>query len=147
MGQLQFLCGTELLPDGEQSLGFDSCGFDAKGRRFLRGVTWTEGDDLDRKLHLAAKKAELRRLSRQEKDFGELLWPLFLVALLGFGGFAAFCVTIGLGLLVGLVTLLFEGADAMWNVLSALPYGKVFWCTLVTVGGTLGAMLLLNLDE
>ena len=147
MGQLQFLCGTELLPDGEQSLGFDSCGFDAKGRRFLRDVIWTEGDDLDRKLHLAAKKAELRKLTRQEKGFGELLWPLFLVALLGFGGFAAICMTIGMALVAGLVSLLFGGTDALWNVLSALPYGKVFWFTLATVGGTLGAMLLLNLDE
>jgi hypothetical protein len=147
MGQLQFLCGTELLADGEQSLGFDSCGFGAKGRRFLRDVTWTEGDDLDRKLHLAAKKAELRKLTRQEKDFGELRWPLFLVALLGFGGFAAVCMTVCLALVAGLVSLLFGGTDALWNVLSVLPYGKVFWFTLTTVGGTLGAMLLLNLDE
>ena len=147
MGQLQFLCGTELLPDGEQSLGFDSCGFDARGRRFLRDVTWTEGDDLDRKLHLAAKKAELRKLTRQEKDFGELCWPLFLVALLGFGGFAAICMTIGMALVAGMVSLLFGGADAMWNVLTILPYGKVFWFTLATVGGTLGALVLLNLDD
>lgn len=147
MGQLQFLCGTELLTDGEQSLGFDSCGFDAKGRCFLRDVTWTEGDDLDRRLHLAAKKAELRKLTRQEKDFGELLWPLFLIAVLGFGGFAAVCMTIGMALVAGLVSLLFGGADAMWNVLTILPYGKVFWFTLVTVGGTLGALILLNLDE
>ena len=147
IGQLQFLCGTELLPDVEQSLGLDSCGFDARGRRFLRDVTWTEGDDLDRKLHLVAKKAELRKLTRQEKDFGELCWPLFLVAFLGVGGFFAFVLTIGMALVAGLVSLLFGGADAMWNVLSALPYGKVFWFTLVTVGGTLGAMLLLNLDE
>ena len=147
MGQLHFLCGTELLPDGEQSLGFDSCGFDAKGGCFLRDVTWTEGDDLDRKLHLAAKKAELRRLTRQEKDFGELLWPLFLVALLGFGGFAAICMIIGLALVAGLVSLLFGGADAMWNVLTILPYGKVFWFTLATVGGSFSALILLNLDE
>lgn len=147
MGQLQFLCGTELLPDGEQRLGFDSCGFDAKGGCFLRDVTWTEGDDLDCKLHLAAKKAELRKLTRQEKVFGELLWPLFLVALLGFGGFFAFVFTIGMALVVGLVSLLFGGADAVWNVLIGLPYGKVFWFTLATVGGTLGALLLLNLDE
>ena len=113
----------------------------------MRDVTWTEGDDLGRRLHLAAKKAELRRLTRQEKDFGELLWPRVFVALLGFGGFAAFCVTIGMALVAGLVSLLFGGADAVWNVLSALPYGKVFWFTLATVGGTLGALLLLNLDE
>ena len=147
MGQLQFLCGTELLTDGEQSRGFDSCGFDAKGGCFLRDVTWTEGDDLDRRLHLAAKKAELRKLTRQEKDFGELLWPLFLIAVLGFGGFAAFCMTVGMALVAGLVSLLFGGADAMWNVLTILPYGKVFWFTLVIVGGTLGALILLNLDE
>ena len=147
MGQLQFLCGTELLTDGEQSLGFDSCGFDAKGGCFLRDVTWTEGDDLDRRLLLAAKKAELRKLTRQEKDFGELLWPLFLIAVLGFGGFTAVCMTIGMALVAGLVSLLFGGADAMWNVLTILPYGKVFWFTLVTVGGTLGALILLNLDE
>ena len=147
MGQLQFLCGPELQHDGEQSLGFDSCGFGGKGGCFLRDVTWNEGDDLDRKLHLAAKKAELRKLSRKEKDFGELLWPLFLVALLGFGGFAAVCMTVGMALVAGLVTLLFGGADAMWNVLTILPYGKVFWFTLATVGGTLGALILLNLDE
>ena len=147
VGQLQFLCGTELLPVGEQSLGCDSCGFDARGRRFLRDVTWTEGDDLDRKLHLAAKKAELLKLSRQEKDFGELLWPMFFVALLGFGGFAAICMTVGMGLVAGLVSFLFGGPDAVWNVLVGLPYGKVFWFTLATVGGTLGALLLLNLDE
>lgn len=147
MGQLQFLCGTELLTDGEQSLGFDSCGFDAKGGCFLRDVTWTEGDDLDRRLLLAAKKAELRKLTRQEKDFGELVWPLFLIAVLGFGGFAAICMTVGMALVAGLVSLLFGGADAMWNVLTVLPYGKVFWFTLATVGGTLGALVLLNLDE
>ena len=55
--------------------------------------------------------------------------------------------TIGMALVAGLVSLLFGGADAMWNVLSTLPYGKVFWFTLATVGGTLGAMLLLHLDE
>ena len=55
--------------------------------------------------------------------------------------------TIGLALVAGLVSLLFGGTDAMWNVLSVLPYGKVFWFTLATVGGTLGALLLLNLDE
>ena len=110
-------------------------------------MTWTEGDDLDRKLHLAAKKAELRKLTRQEKDFGELCWPLFFVALLGFGGFAGICMTIAMALVAGLVSLLFGGTDAMWNVLSALPYGKVFWFTLEIVGGTLGTLLLLNLDE
>ena len=113
----------------------------------MRDVTWTEGDELDRKLHLAAKKAELRKLTRQEKDFGELLWPLFLVALLGFGGFAAVCMTIGMALVAGLVTLLFGGVDVLWNVLTILPYGKVFWFTLATIGGTLGALILLNLDE
>ena len=147
VGQLQFLCGTELLAEGEQSLGFDSCGFDTRGRGFLRDVTWIEGNDLDRKLHLAAKKAELRKLSRKEKDLGDLIWPLFFTVLLGFGGFSAFCITIGMALVAGLVSLLFGGADAMWNILSILPYGKVFWFSLVTVGGTLGALLLLDLDE
>ena len=55
--------------------------------------------------------------------------------------------TIGMALVTGLVSLLFSGADALWNVLTILPYGKVFWSTLVIVGGTLGALILLNLDE
>ena len=55
--------------------------------------------------------------------------------------------TVGMALVAGLVSLLFGGADALWSVLTVLPYGKVFWFTLATVGGTLGALILLNLDE
>lgn len=147
VGQLQFLCGTELLKAGEQSLGFDSCGFDAKGRRYLRSYTWNEGDDLDKKLGIAVKKAELCKLSRGEREFGEIAWPLFFIALFGFGGFFAICMTIGMGLVAGLVSLLFGGVDGMWDILVILPYGKVFWFALLIVGGTLGALLLLDLED
>lgn len=146
-GQLQFLCGTELMKAGEQSLGFDSCGFDAKGRRYLRSYMWNEGDDLEKKLGIAVKKAELCKLSREERGFGEIAWPLFLIALFGFGGFFAFCMTIGTGLVAGLVSLLFEGVDGMWDILGILPYGKVFWFTMLVTGGTLGALLLLDLED
>ena len=147
VGQLQFLCGTELLKEGAQSLGLDSCGFDAKGRRYLRSYTWNDGDDLDKKLDIAVKKAELRKLSRRDREFGPIVWPLFFACLFGLGGFSAFCMTIGMVLVAGLVSFFLGGADGMWNILSILPYGEVFWFTLVIVGGTLGALLLLELDE
>ena len=132
---------------GEQSLGFDSCGFDAEGRCYLRSYTWNEGDDLEKKLGIAVKKAELCKLSREEREFGEIAWPLFFIALFGFGGFFAICMTVGMGLVAGLVSLLFEGLDGMWDILGILPYGKVFWFTMLVTGGTLVALLLLDLDE
>lgn len=144
---LLFLCGTELLREGEQSLGFESCAFDAKGQRFLRTVQWFDTDDLDRAINIAAKKAELRKLNREERTTGGTLWPLFAVAFILGGGFFAICMTLGMAVVAALTALLAGGADVVWTTLTALPWMELFLFCFVTVGGTLGALLLLNLED
>lgn len=146
---ITFLCGTELLREGEDSLGFESCLFDAQGRRFLRRESWfaEKETELEQKLTIAAKKAELRKLTRAERPDRKILWPLFWIAFCIGGGFFAVCMVVGMVLIGGLTALIVDGREAMWELLENLPVLRVFLQSMLVCGGGLGSLLLLNWDE
>lgn len=72
-----FWCGIEFLTDNEKPGDIFSCLFNTKGRRFFKVICYeTEyiseenkilSDDLDTYVQIAAKKAELLKLSKDEK--------------------------------------------------------------------------------
>lgn len=144
-----FLCGTELLREGEQSLGLDACCFRDRARRFRRTVQWFDDglDDLERKLTIAAKKAELVKLSREERPDREGLWRLFWAAFFLGGGFFAVAMVVGMALIAVSMALIFEGPGAILPLLAELPWMKLFLQTFVVVGGLLGSMLFIDWDE
>lgn len=148
LGNLTFHCGTELMREGEESLGFDSCYFNAKGRRFLRREVWS-GDDgnLDRTLNIAAKKAELIKLSKEERPDREILWPLFWTALSVGGTFFAVVMVLALAVIAGLLALALKGPGEMWEVLASIPWMQTFFQCLVASGVMLGAMVLMDWDD
>lgn len=73
--RLVLLSGTELLRRGEEMGDIYSCMFHANGRRLLRKTEWsTETDDaatlskLERQLRIAVKRAELKKLDKDEQE-------------------------------------------------------------------------------
>lgn len=73
--RLTLLSGTELLRRGEEMGDIYSCMFNANGRRLLRETAWvTPPDDaaslskLERQLRIAVKRAELKKLDKDEQD-------------------------------------------------------------------------------
>ncbi len=73
--RLVLLSGTELLRRGEEMGDIYSCMFNANGRRLLRKTEWsTSMDDaaslskLERQLRIAVKRAELKKLDKDEQE-------------------------------------------------------------------------------
>lgn len=73
--RLALLSGTELLRRGEEMGDIYSCMFNANGRRLLRETEWsTSMDDaaslskLERQLRIAVKRAELKKLDKDEQE-------------------------------------------------------------------------------
>lgn len=137
---LTMLCATE-LPEGASPKGFDSCRFDRGGRSFLSAIQ-PQGE-LEDRLALAVKKAELLPLTKQErKNEGQISpLPVFLWTFLLVGGFSAAVFTLGTGLLCLGITLLLQGPGGIAGMLTELPWMQLFAGSWVLAGGTVGAIL------
>lgn len=135
--EIEFNCGTQLLKNGETPGDVYSCQFDAKGRSFVDMVSydWGESDQndvamtLEQTVTIAAKKAELDRLTKQErKAVGEQSFslPVFLFCLIFTGGMFGFLWTAGL-LLIGIVlTLIFLGPQEIPSLFTDIPWLMFF---------------------
>lgn len=145
--EIEFHCGTQLLKKGEAPGDIYACQFDTRGRSFggLVAYSWGEADadeasplDLAQTVAVAAKKAELSRLTKQERRAvgevgGGFSLTVFLLGFLVGGGL------FGLGmtavLLVGaLLTLLFLGPQAIPQMLTEIPWPGIF----LLAGGLFG---------
>lgn len=108
--QIEFISGTELLRTGETAGDILSCMFRAGGRRLIRSGSSILSDDLgsqERKIGIAVKRAELRRLNKEERqsEGTTAVAPLLLL---------------GSGILAGLVIGFFAVVSAL---VTALLFG------------------------
>lgn len=141
----EFLCGTELLKNGEQPGDIWSCMFDAKGRRLIHSISSFGEEELFAKLELAIKKAELQKLTKSErKALGSVnALKLFLSVLLVAGGFFGIFWTIGFGLLIILITGLLEGWSAVPEMCRIMPWGLMIILAWAGFGGAMGLITVL----
>ncbi|MBE6950681.1 MAG: hypothetical protein E7451_05015 [Ruminococcaceae bacterium] len=137
--QVEFICGTELLRKDEKPGDILSCMFSAGGRRLIRsGSSFLSDDlgDLERKIGIAAKRAELRQLDKQErKSEGTMLPVQFLFLALAACGVLAGLAT-GFFLAVGsLVTALLFGWSEIPAMLHEVAWREIFWFAWALFGG------------
>ena len=137
---IEFLCGTELLRKGQSARGIDACRFHSNGRTFWRSVGWNAEEDLSRSLRMAVLKAELRPISRQDRDQHDLaaFGIVFLVTFLMGGAVFGLLLTLGLLVLSVLITAVLAGWAAVPEMMLAVPWGKLFLLGLAGFGGAMG---------
>lgn len=148
--RVQYLCTTALPRKGEPDLpdGY-ACLFREKGRRFC--MLLTEMDDTPEKTrmacaHAAAKKAELRRVTRRErKAAGQTPvagWIDFAGVFLGVG-FLFTVFMLAFTLLFTTLLVLVTGQITQWGeAIGVIPWG---WLTLLSWVGFGGGMAFVTL--
>ena len=158
---IQFLCGTELLKKNETAGDVYSCVFNAKGRRLFQTMSYeseyinfngeVETQDLEQRVEIAVKKAELIKLTKEERrEIGDVeldFWQRFLIgflAIIVLGFVAGVICTVGFMLLGVILCLIFAIPQAIPDMFTDLPWWKFFlfaWALLD------GAMVLIIVFE
>lgn len=154
---VQFVCGTELLRKNETAGDIYSCLFNAKGRRLFQTVSYesehinldgeNETDDLEQKVQIAVKKAELTKLTKEERkamgDFGISYWKLYLSVFVVMGGLFSVFMTIGFMLIAVAACLIFAQPQTIPSMFTEVPWWKLFLLTWVLFGGAMGIVTVL----
>lgn len=148
---LNCLCGTELLEAGAEPGDIERCAFRDGGRRFLRFVNaWDVApEEIAPRLSLAAKRAELAPLNREERKMEGVIsnWRVFWLVFLIFGGCFSVLYTLGMVLVSGLIAAIFGGLDAVWESVATYPWLQMFAGSWLLSGGVLGLMMIFAIKE
>ncbi|MCH5303294.1 MAG: DUF3878 family protein [Ruminococcus sp.] len=154
---IQFLCGTELLKKNENAGDIYSCLFNAEGRRLFQTISYEsdrvnfdgerETDDLEQRVQIAVKKAELIKLTKKEREeimgYDFTYWKLFLLVFIGMGGLFGIFMTIGL-ILIGIVLcLIFAMPQKIPSMFLEIPWWSLFLLAWVLFGGAMGVITVL----
>ena len=141
---IDFLCGTEILRKDETAGDIYSCMFDAKGRRFFKTVLYEsdsvnpdadeeyETQDLGQRVQIAVKKAELIKLTKEERKeiYDDLpSWQSFLISIVCtvvLGLLCSIAVTIGFMLIGIVLCLIFVVPQEIPSMFSEIPWLKFF---------------------
>lgn len=154
---IQFLCGTEILRKNDRPGDIYSCLFNAKGRRFFQSITYERdyvdggrepiSDDLGKRVEIAVKKAELVKLTKEERkaiagyDISYLQLFFFIFFVMG-GAFGIF-MTIGFMLISVLVCLVIAQPQAILSMITDIPWWALFLLTWILFGATMGVITVL----
>lgn len=155
---VQFLCGTALLRKNEETEDIYSCTFNAKGKRIFNTVTYTQNFDSTHALEadytvetateIAAKKAELKKLSKKEKrsqfhDPSALIAEFFSI-LIFMGGLFAIGMTLAMALISVIVTALVGLPGEIPNMLLSMPWWLILVLSWVGFGGSMAIITLFS---
>ncbi len=154
---VEFLCGTELLHNGETAGDIYSCTFNAKGRRIFNSVLYEhkyakEGeiasDNLSERVGIAVKKAQLIKLTKEERtSLGETNpvadGALFLSVFIIMGGLFGVFMTLGLMLVSILIATIFGLVQEIPSLFADMPWWLVFLASWGMFGITMGVLTLL----
>lgn len=141
--RVDFLCGTQLLRKDEAPGDCFCCLFNAKGRRLYREYRGT--DNLEQSVRIAVKKAELKRLSKEERKYDlDMPWcSLFFFLFIVMGGLFSVLFTLGMLAITVLITAVVAGFSAVPEMLTALPWLQIFAACWVLYGGAMGLVTVL----
>lgn len=135
---VEFLCGTELLKKDEVAGDIYSCLFNAKGRRLFKTMSYEsdyindgelETQDLEQRVQIAVKKAELIKLTKEErKEFGDFDSPFWLLLLISIaiGGVISIISTIGFMLIGVILCLIIAHPQFIPDMFTEIPWWKNF---------------------
>ena len=140
---MEFLCGTELVKNGEKPSGIDACRFRSKGRTFWRSVQWHMVDEPYQSVRIASKKAELRSLrwSDRPKSERKEFWLLFFLTFVFGGGAFAVFMTLGMAAVSMLIAVLVGGWSAVPKIFGeVVPWLQLFLFCWLGFGGTMGIL-------
>lgn len=141
---IEFLCGTELLRKNEAPGDIFSCTFNAKGRRLFQTVPYETAapETLAQRVEIAVKRAELQKLTKEERlalyGYTGGFWSIFFGFLIVGGGLFAVFMTLGMMLLCAAITSLFLGFGAIGDMMAQMPWWELFALAWGLFGGAMG---------
>ena len=154
---IEFLCGTELLRKGEEQGDIYSCLFNANGRRYFNVVSYQsdfidengeiKSDDLNTYIDIAVKKAELKKLTKEERKLLQLDAPMWLMFLLFFvivGGLFGIFMTVGLMAISIVIALVFGQPYTIPSMITDIPWWKCLAFCWIAFGGIMGFITILT---
>ena len=146
---LQTLSGTALLKTGEAAEDIYACLFRANGRRIFRAESFSlspeepDAEELALRLGVAVKRAELRRLTKEERKRVSTkppfsgLWTFLFFLLFG-GGLFSLLLNTGMLLLAIAVFLLAGQPEVIPSFFLEFPWWKTVVFAWVGFGGLMG---------
>jgi len=153
-------CGTHILRRNEKEGDIYSCRFDGNGKRYFDSVSYEKdyiaedgtvsSDDLDLRVGIAVKKAEMRKLTREEKkELQSLSIPrssffyLFILIFLFMGGLFGILMCAGVAFLSIIAALAVGQVGEIGCLLTSIPWWQVFTFCAVGFGAGMGVVTLL----
>lgn len=136
---IYFVCGTELLKEGENKTDIYSCCFNANGRKIKNHVFYENNSKatLAQKLQIAVKKAEIKELTKEDKkaaDITELCTAhnkLNIFSRVLKGILFGFLFTLGIFLLTVAKTLIFDTATEITSNMQGMPWLLIFFFSTI----------------
>lgn len=139
--RIVFLCGTALLKKREEEPDIYGCMFDAKGRRLFTTTYHripsqddedSVADDLETSVTIATKKAECRRLTKDERkglldiktSFANAFMALFIA-----GGLFAVSMALIMAIICSVFTAIILSFSAIPEMLKEIP-----WWLIIAIG-------------
>lgn len=140
------LCGTALLKKGEEATDIISCLFNAKGRRIFSGISQyipfedyeKNIDELNLFASAAAKKSELKKLSKKEKEIcGRITFDNGCLYYLILGILFSLAFNICFFIFAFLLCLIFTSPKEAFDVMLSLPWlGAFLFAAIAFAGAT-----------
>ncbi len=146
---IQFLCGTAILRKSTKIYDIFSCFFNADGKRFINEISYDTSfneyalsHNLENIVRIAVKKAELTKLTKEERKKYEnskiISIPMILFGALFMGLLFGVLMTLGMMLLSILMTVIFASPQEIPEMLTEMPWLYMFIFCVVGFGGTMG---------
>lgn len=138
------LCGTALLKKGEEATDIISCLFNAKGRRIFSGISQyipfedyeKNIDELNLFASAAAKKSELKKLSKKEKEVcGRITFDNGCLYYLILGILFSLAFNICFFIFAFLLCLIFTSPKEAFDVMLSLPWLEAFLFASIAFAG------------
>ncbi len=159
---ISFVCGTAILRDGESTEDIFDCLFDANGKRLSKSVLYNckyldenrnvVSANLEQAVQVAVKKAELQKLTKEERriygtstsfSIGLLLFVMWLFMGVLFGTF----MTLGMMLIGGILTAILLGPQEIPSMIMEMPWWILWAIGFVGFGVWMGFLELQALRD
>ncbi len=156
--EITLICGTALLKHGERPTDAHTCRFNSQGHTFAHTIRYesgyvgedgkSESDDLELAVSAAVKKAELKRLTKNEKQrlniYAASPISIFLFVFVLAGGMFAGFMTLAMLLICILVTAVYGLASEIPEMLSAMPWLLILLIGWIGFGVAMGIVTVIS---
>lgn len=152
--KIEFLCGTSFARKGKTANDIYSCLFNSNGRNIYHYVNYEQdyvtaeeeikSDDLSKRVDIAVKKAELKKLTKEEKkefyDINYSLLPFCLFILIFGGGMFAILMTIAMMMITVIASLILGESAIIPSLLLDTIWLKMLAFSWIAFGGSMAVI-------